>query len=76
LIFFRAARAGALQTLDFEDGAPRTRVGAMSDQGLRLARKYPFIVRLTRAYLNFEVKDAPKARGLRPGIMAQTLQAI
>jgi len=49
---------------------------AISDQGLRLARKYPFIVRLTRAYLNFEVKDAPKARGLRPGIMAQTPQAI
>jgi hypothetical protein len=28
----------------------------------RVARKNPFIARLTRAYLNFEVKDAPKAR--------------
>jgi hypothetical protein len=26
---------------------------------------FPFIARLTRAYLNFEVKDAPKARRLR-----------
>jgi hypothetical protein len=25
-------------------------------------RTYPFIARLTRAYLNFEVKDALKAR--------------
>jgi hypothetical protein len=27
------------------------------------SRAFPFIARSTRAYLNFEVKDAPKARG-------------
>jgi len=32
----------------------------------RPGRTTPFIARLTRAHPNFEVKDAPKARGLRP----------
>jgi len=32
---------------------------------------YPFISRLTRAYLNFEVKGAPKARGLRPSVILE-----
>jgi hypothetical protein len=31
----------------------------------------PFIARLTRAYLKFEVKDAPKARGLRPSLILE-----
>jgi hypothetical protein len=31
----------------------------------------PFIGRLTRAYLNFEVKDAPKARRLRRSMILQ-----
>jgi hypothetical protein len=30
-----------------------------------------FIARQTRAYLNFEVKDAPKARGLRPSMILE-----
>jgi hypothetical protein len=34
--------------------------------GGRSGHGFPFIARLTAAYLNFEVKDAPKARGLRP----------
>ena len=40
----------------------------------RLARPgqtFPFIARLSRAYLNFEVKDAPKARGLRPSLILE-----
>ena len=36
----------------------------------RSGRSFPFIARLTAAYLNFEVKDAPKARRFRrPGVL-------
>jgi hypothetical protein len=32
---------------------------------------FPFIARPSRAHLNFEVKDAPKARGLRPSMILE-----
>jgi hypothetical protein len=38
---------------------------------VRQARENPFIARLTRAHLNFEVKDAPKARRLRRSMILE-----
>jgi hypothetical protein len=42
----------------------------------RPGQTFPFIKRLTQAYLNFETADAAKARGLWRGIMAKLPQAI
>jgi hypothetical protein len=45
--------------------APSCRAFPADQSNSRPGHTYPFIARLTRAYLNFEVKDAPKAGGLR-----------
>ena len=45
--------------------APSCRAFPADQSNGRPGHTYPFIARLTRAYLNFEVKDAPKAGGLR-----------
>jgi hypothetical protein len=42
-----------------------------SVKAARQARENPFIARLTRAHLNFEVKDAPKARRLRRSMILE-----
>ena len=56
-----------LQNVD----APNTLVRPHLDDIGRPGHAIPFIARQTRAYLNFEVKDAPKARGLRPSAILE-----
>jgi hypothetical protein len=49
-----------------EAGVSKDEAGALIKEIGRPGHTIPFIARPTRAYLTFEVKDAPKACGLRP----------